>query len=65
MISSITTALTTQMRHLADILVTSEVICVAGLIPKLTTLIGEGIEAVLEALIRALVKTLIIVPLVS
>lgn len=59
------TALTTQMRHLADILVTSQIICVAGLIPRLTTSIGEGIEAVLEALIQALVKTLIIAPLVS
>ena len=64
-ISSIMTALTTQMRHLADILVTSQIICVAGLIPRLTTSIGEGIEAVLEALIQALVKTLIIAPLVS
>ena len=45
--------------------VTFRTICVAGLIPIKTTLTGGGTEVALEALIQALARMLIIVPVVS
>ena len=45
--------------------VTFRMICVAGLIPTKTTLTGGGTEVALEALIQALARMLIIVPVVS